>query len=142
MDRRTFLEATVVAGAAVLADTALSYGRIIGANDRIRLAHIGIGSRGEDLVEITTKLKDTHHTEMAGVCDLWSVNRDKAVTAYANAFGRPPQAFRNVDDLLAEKNIDAVLISTPDHSHSPLLKMTAEAGKDVYVEKPMGNVLA
>jgi predicted dehydrogenase len=142
MDRRTFLEATLVAGGAALANTALSYGRILGANDRIRLGHIGIGSRGDDLVEIAGKLKDTHKTEMVGVCDLWSVHRDKAVAAYAKPFGRASQAYRNAEELLAVEEIDAVIISTPDHSHSPLLKMAAEAGKDAYVEKPMGNVLA
>ena len=45
------------------------------------------------------------------------------------------------DEILAQKDIDAVLIATPEHSHSPLLKLAVEAGKDVYVEKPMGNVL-
>jgi predicted dehydrogenase len=49
---------------------------------------------------------------------------------------------QNVDELLGMKDIDAVLISTPEHSHSPILKMVVEAGKDAYVEKPMGNVLS
>jgi predicted dehydrogenase len=142
MDRREFLEATLLTGGAALASSALSYGRILGANDRIRLAHIGIGSRGDDLIEIIGKLKDTHKIEMMGVCDLWSVHREKAVAAYAKPFGRNPKAFRNTEEVLAEEDIDAVLISTPDHSHSPLLQMAAEAGKDVYIEKPMGNVLA
>ena len=44
--------------------------------------------------------------------------------------------------MLALKDVDAVIISTPEHSHSPILKMAVEAGKDAYVEKPMGNVLA
>ena len=48
---------------------------------------------------------------------------------------------RHPEDLLALKDVDAVLISTPEHSHSPVLKLAAEAGKDAYVEKPMGNVL-
>ena len=142
MDRRKFLEASLMASGAALASSALSYGRIVGANDRLRLGHIGIGSRGGDLTEITVKLKGSHNTEMAAVCDLWTVNREKAVAAYAKPFGRAPQAFRNVDEILAQKDIDAVLISTPDHSHSALLRMAVEAGKDVYVEKPMGNVLA
>lgn len=142
MDRRKFLEASLMASGAALATSALSYGRIVGANDRLRLGHIGIGSRGGDLTEITVKLKGSHNTEMAAVCDLWTVNREKAVAAYAKPFGRAPQAFRNVDEILAQKDIDAVLISTPDHSHSALLRMAVEAGKDVYVEKPMGNVLA
>jgi len=142
MDRREFLEATLVTGGAALAGSALSYGRIMGANDRIRLAHIGTGSRGDDLAEVIGKLKGTHKIEMAGVCDLWSVHRDKGVATYGSSFGRNPVAFRNTDEVLATQEIDAVIISTPDHSHSPLLKMAAEAGKDVYVEKPMGNVLA
>src|SRR6516162_205544 len=142
MDRREFLEATLVTGGAALAGSALSYGRIMGANDRIRLVHIGTGSRGDDLAEVIGKLKGTHKIEMAGVCDLWSVHRDKGVATYGRSFGRNPVAFRNTDEVLATQEIDAVIISTPDHSHSPLLKMAAEAGKDVYVEKPMGNVLA
>ena len=47
-----------------------------------------------------------------------------------------------MEELLAIKDIDAVMISTPEHSHSPILKMAAEAGKDAYFEKPMGNVLS
>jgi len=49
---------------------------------------------------------------------------------------------QHIEELLAMKDIDGVLISTPEHSHSPILKMVTEAGKDAYVEKPMGNVLA
>jgi predicted dehydrogenase len=49
---------------------------------------------------------------------------------------------QHVEELLAMKDVDGVLISTPEHSHSPILKMAAESGKDAYVEKPMGNVLA
>src|SRR5207237_8596637 len=56
-------------------------------------------------------------------------------------YGRAPLAFQHLEELLALKDVDAVLISTPEHSHSPILKVTAEAGKDAYVEKPMGNVL-
>ena len=66
IDRRTFLSGSVavLAGGAVLPRTALSYGNIIGANDRISLGHIGIGSRGDDLDLIVSKLKSTHHVEM------------------------------------------------------------------------------
>ena len=62
----------------MLPRTALSYGNIVGANDRISLGHIGIGSRGGDLDLIASKLKDSHHVEMTAVCDLWKVNREKA----------------------------------------------------------------
>ncbi len=53
----------------------------------------------------------------------------------------PRAPLRHLEDLLALKDVDAVLISTPEHSHSPILRLAAEAGKDAYVEKPMGNVL-
>jgi hypothetical protein len=78
IDRREFLSqgARVAAGTA-LATTALSYGRILGANDRIALGHVGIGNRGRGLERIVAQLKDQHNVEMTAVCDLWSVNRDK-----------------------------------------------------------------
>jgi predicted dehydrogenase len=78
---------------------------------------------------------------MVAVCDLWKVNREKAGATNAGYYGRAPRAVQHVEELLAMKDVDAVLISTPEHSHSPILKMAAEAGKDAYVEKPMGNVL-
>jgi predicted dehydrogenase len=80
--------------------------------------------------------------EMTAVCDLWKGNREKAVATNAGYYGRTPRAVQHVEDLLALKDVDGVLISTPEHSHSPILKMVAEAGKDAYVEKPMGNVIA
>ena len=144
INRRTFLSnsAALIAGGSVLGSTALSYDRVLGANDRISLCHIGIGGRGTELDEIVSQVKTSHNVEMTGVCDLWSFRRDKAVTKNAQYYGRQPRAFEHVEDVLAAKDIDAVIISTPEHSHSPILEMAAEAGKDAYVEKPMGNVLA
>jgi predicted dehydrogenase len=144
VDRRTFLgrTASVIAGGAAFGGNALSYERILGANDRISLGHIGIGSRGGDLTEIVSRLKSSHNVEMTAVCDLWSVNREKAREANAKHYGRAPRAVQHPEELLALKDVDAVLISTPEHSHSPLLKLAAEASKDAYLEKPMGNVLA
>jgi predicted dehydrogenase len=143
VNRRVFLStsAAVIAGAAV-PGTALSYGNILGANERISLGHIGIGSRGGDLTLIVSKLKSSHHVEMTAVCDLWKVNREKAAATNAGFYGRAPRSVQYVEELLAMKDIDGVLISTPEHSHSAILKMAVEAGKDAYVEKPMGNVLA
>jgi len=143
INRREFLEksAAAVAAGAVLPRTALSYSRVLGANDRISLAHVGIGNRGRDLDQIASQLKTSHNVEMTTVCDLWSVNREKATATNAGYYGRPPRAVQHVEDVLAMKDVDAVLISTPEHSHSPILRMVAEAGKDAYVEKPMGNVL-
>jgi predicted dehydrogenase len=144
INRRSFLEksAAAIAGSVVLPRTALSYAKIAGANDRIALGHIGIGNRGGELDVIVSQLKSNHKVEMIAVCDLWKVNREKAAAANAGYYGRAPGAVQHLEELLAMKDVDAVLISTPEHSHSPILKMATEAGKDVYVEKPMGNVLS
>lgn len=144
INRREFLEksAVAVAGTAMLPHTALSYARILGANDRISLGHIGIGNRGRDLDLIVSKLKSSHNVEMTVVCDLWKGNRERAIATNTGYYGRAPRAAQYVEEVLALKDIDGVLISTPEHSHSPILKMVADAGKDGYVEKPMGNVLS
>ena len=141
--RRTFLTQTAaaVAGAGILTSSAFSYSRIKGANDRILLGHIGIGGRGRELAWIVSKLKDKHNVEMAAVCDLWKVNREKAAARAESVYGRAPRAFQNMDELLAQKDIDGVLVSTADFQHAPMLRMVAEAGKDAYCEKPMANDL-
>jgi predicted dehydrogenase len=141
--RRAFLDKSArIAGGVALATTARSYSSILGANDRISLAHIGIGNRGRELLQIAGAVKQSHNVEMTAVCDLWKVNRERAVEANAKLYGRPPRAYQHLEDVLALKDVDGVLISTPEHSHSPILKMVVESGKDAYVEKPMGNVLA
>lgn len=144
MGRREFLRKSAIAaaGSAAVKSTALSYTRIAGANDRIALGHIGIGTRGKELDAMAAQLKATKNVEMAVTCDLWTGNLDKAVATNQKYYGRAPRAVRHMEELLAVKDIDAVIISTPEHSHSLLLKMVAEAGKDAYCEKPMGNVLA
>ena len=143
LTRRTFLNqtASVLAGTAMLRTTALSTGRILGANDRISLGHVGIGNRGRGLQYILSHLKDTLNVETTAVCDLWKVNRERAVATAEKTYGRPPRAFMYLEDLLALKDVDAVVVSTPEHQHAPMLKMVAEANKHAYVEKPMGNVL-
>ncbi|MGD0922112.1 MAG: Gfo/Idh/MocA family oxidoreductase [Terriglobia bacterium] len=140
--RRSFLnQSAKIAAGTALGTAALSYGRILGANDRISLGIIGSGRRGQGLCYLASRLKDKGNTELTAVCDLWTVYREKAVAENARYYGRAPRSFKYMEDLLALKDVDAVLIATPEHSHSPVLKVVAEAGKDAYVEKPMGNVL-
>jgi predicted dehydrogenase len=143
INRREFLQksAAVTVGSAALGSTAMSYSRIIGANDRISLGHIGVGNRGSELDGIVARLKDKKNAEMTAVCDLWSHNLERAVAANQRYYNKPPRAVQHPEELLKLKDVDAVLISTPEHSHSPVLKMVADAGKDAYCEKPMGNVL-
>ena len=143
LNRRAFLQkgAAVAAGSAAMRGTALSYSRIVGANDRISLGHIGVGNRGTELDGIVASLKETKNVEISAVCDLWTHNLERAVATNQKYFGKAPRALKHPQELLAVKDVDAVMISTPEHSHSPILKLTADAGKDAYCEKPMGNVL-
>jgi predicted dehydrogenase len=119
----------------------VSYARVLGANERIHLGHIGIGNRGRELASVAAGCKSSHNLEMIAVCDLWSVNRERAAKAAADEYGRAPQAFQYVEDLLASRDVDAVIISTADFQHAPLLQLAAQAGKDAYCEKPMANNL-
>src|SRR5260370_17761282 len=106
IDRKRFLakSAALLAGGAAFASTALSYGRIVGANDRIALAHIGNGSRGADLDWIVSQLKSSHNVEMTTVCDLWRVNRQKANPVNKKYYGRGPARLSSFLDLLAPQH--------------------------------------
>jgi hypothetical protein len=96
IDRRKFLtkSAAMLAGGAAFASTALSYDRILGANDRISLGHIGIGNRGGELGWIVSQLQASHNVEINTVCDLWLLNREKAVAENTKYYGRAPRAFQ------------------------------------------------
>jgi predicted dehydrogenase len=143
LNRRSFLghAGAAALGTGALNRTALSYGRIAGANDRISLGHIGVGRRGSELDEIVAKLK-TKNVEMTAVCDLWKVNREAAASRALAAYGRAPRSFQYMEELLALKDVDAVLVSTADFQHATHLRQVVEAGKDCYCEKPMANDLA
>ncbi|HUE43277.1 MAG TPA: Gfo/Idh/MocA family oxidoreductase [Candidatus Sulfotelmatobacter sp.] len=142
--RREFLQksALLATATAAVSSSALSYSRIAGSNDRISLGHIGIGNRGSELDRMVAQLSQSKNVQMTAVCDLWTVNRERAVAANQKAYGTAPRALLVPEKLLEIQELDAVIISTPEHSHSPLLKMAIDAGKDVYSEKPMGNVLS
>src|ERR1700733_9727964 len=142
--RREFIQKSAILATATAAasSTALSYSRIAGSNDRISIGHIGIGNRGSELDRMVAQLSKSKNVQMVAVCDLWTKNRERAVAFNQKAYGAAPKAVLVPEELFKLKEIDAVMISTPEHSHSPLLKMAVEAGKDVYSEKPMGNVPA
>src|ERR1700747_297599 len=100
-DRRTFLTGSAALIGAAVVPNAVSYARILGANDRISLAHIGPGNRGQELDWIIAQHKTAHNVEMTAVCDLWNVHRERAVTDNSRYFGRAPRAFQYLEDVLA-----------------------------------------
>jgi predicted dehydrogenase len=131
VSRRTFLKTT-----ASTAAVALAPGRVLGANDRIRLAAIGTGGRArKSLIPIHKNQPDT---EFVALCDVYEPNLLRTVSE--NELPKAKQ-LRDYRALLDDKSIDAVVIGTPDHWHAQIVKDAVAAGKDVYVEKPVTHKL-
>ena len=135
LSRRRFLAGTTAATA--MAATALSTRRSHGANERISVGVIGAGGRGSYLMDEIHKNAESHDVEITAVCDVWKVNREAAAGRVKEWFGNEPRAFSRFGDLIALEDVDAVTIATPDYAHTPIMIAALEAGKDVYVEKPM-----
>ena len=137
LSRRHFLGAT-----AATAQSARSYGRILGANDRIQIGQIGCGSRGADHRQMLKLSAETDaNFDFRSVCDLWALNRDKAAANAKQLFGAKPNTFKYSEEMLADPQLDAVMIATGDHQHARILAEVVRAGKDCYCEKPMANTL-
>ena len=112
------------------ASTALSYSRILGANDRVRVGYIGLGNRGD---QVHDAFLETGSNETAAVCDLREDYMDFAIKKSRTT----PKKYKEYRDLLADKSVDAVVVATPDHWHAIMFIDACNAGKDVYVEKPL-----
>ncbi len=110
--------------------TAASAARVQGANDRIRLGVIGSGGRGRYLMDRANKAGGI---EWVAVCDAYDVQRDKAEKVAGTTLAKCV----DYRQLLDRKDIDAVIIATWDHMHCPIAVAACQAGKDLYVEKPM-----
>ncbi|MFG0318940.1 MAG: Gfo/Idh/MocA family protein [Planctomycetota bacterium JB042] len=128
MNRRSFLAATgAAAGATLLAGPrALARRR-----DRLRIGVVGVGNRGAG------NLAAVEHEEIAALCDVDRRPLDQAAARHPDA-----RTFRDWRDLVAMDGLDAVVVSTPDHAHFPIAKAALEAGKDVYVEKPLTHTVS
>jgi predicted dehydrogenase len=124
MTRRDLLTST---GTAAL--TAVSQSRVLGANDRLSVALIGCGARGGLLQPIFQKL---NNAPLTAVCDVWQTRARKAQSLAPGA-----KVFGDHRKLLEAPGLDAVIIATSDHWHAPIAIDALNAGKDVYVEKPL-----
>ncbi len=111
--------------------TAASAARVMGANDRVRTGIIGAGGRGKYLIEQFKEMG----AEVGAVCDIYKPNLAGGLKlAHQGA-----QGHSDYKKLLADKTLDAVIVATPDHWHARMTIDAVEAGKDVYVEKPMAH---
>ena len=128
MQRRNFLASAAL--------TAASANRVLGANDRVRLALIGCGGRGSSVARHMLKSPNVEYNVL---CDCYDQQFAKANQELGGGKGKDIQDFRRV---LERNDVDAVHIGTPDHNHAIPAVMALAAGKHVYCEKPLGhNVL-
>jgi predicted dehydrogenase len=139
LNRRDVLR-NAVAGAFT---THLFTGRLRGANDRIALGFAGTGGRaGDGLIVDFLKHADC---QCAAVCDCFADRRQNRALQIDDSYAKKPGAgsyksavqFADFREMIARRDIDAIVVATPDHWHVPILIAAAKAGKDVYVEKPL-----
>ncbi len=122
------------AGAGAAALTAVSYRRVLGANDRIRIGVIGTGQRAQSLMR---RLKELPGNEQVIICDVYEPRLDEAS---ALLDGRPKR-LRDHRAVLDSKEIDAVVVGAPQHWHRQMLLDTLAAGKDIYLEKCVSHAI-
>ncbi|RPJ86255.1 MAG: gfo/Idh/MocA family oxidoreductase [Acidobacteria bacterium] len=158
MTRRSFIgnsaRAATAAGLAAQAAIGPASGRVLGANDRIRMGFIGVGNRGSELLGYFMAAPDV---EIAALCDVYEpyLWRDRTkvdprfvkdlgnkVPPMGEKFTKEPVREKDFRKLLERKDIDAVCIATPDHWHAIQTILACQAGKDVYVEKPLTITIA
>jgi predicted dehydrogenase len=134
INRRNFIKqaALSTAGAGLVAST---LGAIpVSASDKVRVAVIGAGLQGSSLMNEFLKLPDV---QLAAVCDLYQPHLDRALkTTQGKADG-----YKDFRQVLDRKDIDAVVIATPDHWHAMQLVLACQSGKDVYIEKPISKTI-
>lgn len=136
--RREFLD-TFAIGAAGLAITssAKSYSQIVGSNDRVNFAIMGLRWRGYAHLAALKANQDTAH--VSHICDVDSRVLEKFAGVANQELGYAPANDRDFRRVLEQKDVDAISIATPDHWHAPMAIAAVEAGKHVYVEKPCAH---
>jgi len=115
--------------------TALSYSRVLGANDRVRMGYIGLGNRGDQVHDAFLEWADQ---ETVALCDL----RDDYMDFAAKKSRAHPRKYADYRKLLDRKDIDCIIAAVPDHWHKRVVVDACNAGKDIYCEKPMSHTIA
>ena len=136
--RREFLD-TVAVGAAGLTvgTTAKSYAQILGANDRLNFAVIGLNGRA--YAHLSSLKANKNAARISHVCDVDKNILQKFAAAAHQEMGEKPATETDFRRILEQKSVDAITIATPDHWHTPMALAGLQAGKHVYVEKPCSH---
>lgn len=134
LTRRQFIGKTTTA---VIVGGMLAHGKVFGANSRIGMCTIGFNGQGRSHINDILKLKDD--AQYVALCDVDAEVRERGAKLVADAQGKAPKLYQDIREALQDKNIDAVTIATPNHWHSLAAVWACQAGKDVYVEKPLSH---
>lgn len=136
LDRRSFVKSAAGAVVAFGAAARTTYARILGANDRINLAVIGVGGRGRGLLREVVGIQESSGTiQVLGVADVYEKRKKTAQDICKG------DAYLDYREILTRPDIDAVIIATPDHWHAKMAIEAMNQGKDVYLEKPMTHTI-
>jgi len=130
VSRREFLQDTAIVGAGAAVLSGLASARVLGANDRIRMAVLGTGGRAQQVMNL---FKQFPEVEFVAVCDVYGPRRDEGL----KIAGPDAKTYLDYREVLDRKDIEAVLIGSPDHWHKQMLVDAVHAGKDAYLEKPI-----
>ncbi len=115
--------------------------RPAGANDQLSVGIVGIGHRGLALMDEFHKFEQETNARLTAVCDIWTQHLAHGAGIVKEWYGQEPKKFRYLEEMLAWEGLDAVIIATCDFQHAKHLVQCIRAGKDVYCEKPMANVM-
>jgi predicted dehydrogenase len=142
--RRDFIKKAAMGtiGIAAMGISAKSYGRILGANDRVNVGIVGFSNRFKSSLfpSFMNHQKELNFDFMA-VSDIWNRRRDEAAAYAKDKAGMDLKKYRNNDELYANKDIDAVIISTADFQHALMGVEAVRAGRDAYIEKPLAETM-
>jgi len=136
LNRRRFLQSSLAAGAAITISGTKSSGNVLGANDRIRVAVAGLHGRGRSHYGAFARMQGV---EVAYVVDPDTRQFGRAVSDVEKTSGKKPKAVQDVREVLDDDSLNVVSIATPNHWHSLMSIWAVQAGKDVYVEKPLSH---
>lgn len=133
--RLTASAAGIAAFGSTMGMSPKSYSRILGSNERLKIGVIGCGGMSNNHMRALLKMKESDNVEIASVCDIYTKRLD-AAKALTQAPG-----FKNYQEILEDNDVDYVLIATPEHWHYQVTLDALDAGKHIYVEKPMTHTI-
>ena len=137
MSRRDFNKSAVLGTVSLALSAGPAVGNVLGANDRIGVGLIGSGGQGR--YDLGSFIK-TNQVDVVALCDVWDLRLSETLVGL-NLSSEKVKSYKDFRKLLEHKDIDAVIVATPEHWHAIPMIMACEAGKDVYVEKPTSHTI-